>query len=215
MRKSVILVAGLVATLVIGVASRTEASSPPVPPEDEIVASFEAWAETQGTPVDQPACVVSVTSDGTPMIVCYGLTGDVNTTGYDGVIVVFAVTVEGALEFRPFPLEGAGSSTPASTTVITTVVTSTLAASTGDLGTSFGDGTWLVGTDIAPGTYRTEVPEGDPFCVWKRLSGFSGEYDDTITGDIVDVAGQTFVEIAPTDVAFTSEQCGTWELQSS
>lgn len=78
--------------------------------------------------------------------------------------------------------------------------------------TSFGDGTHLVGTDIKPGTYRAQASEG---CYWERLSGLSGQSNDTIANDYVGSSGQVVVTIAATDVAFHTEDCGTWTLAGS
>jgi hypothetical protein len=75
--------------------------------------------------------------------------------------------------------------------------------------TSFGDGVWLIGVDIAPGTYRTTLKGG--YCMWERLSGLSGTYDDVIAFDSPD-GGQALVTIAPSDVAFSTDGCGEWGL---
>jgi hypothetical protein len=71
--------------------------------------------------------------------------------------------------------------------------------------TSFDDGIWLVGEDIAAGTYRAE---GDG-CYWARLSGVSGELDDVIANG--NPSGPAIVRIAKSDHAFESQRCGTWE----
>lgn len=73
---------------------------------------------------------------------------------------------------------------------------------------NFGDGSWRVGEDIDPGTYRAE---GSDACYWERLSGFSGELGDIISNDFS--SGPTTVTIAEGDAGFTSQRCGTWELQ--
>jgi hypothetical protein len=76
--------------------------------------------------------------------------------------------------------------------------------------TSFGEGTWLVNVDIAPGTYRTQV-DGDGIwdsCYWARLSDLSGELDAILANE--NVSGQGLVTIEPTDVAF--ETGCTWTL---
>ena len=72
-------------------------------------------------------------------------------------------------------------------------------------GTSFGDGTQIVGVDIAAGTYRTD---GSDSCYWKRLSGFGGTMDDIIANDLP--TGPAVVTISASDAAFSSEHCGTW-----
>jgi hypothetical protein len=77
--------------------------------------------------------------------------------------------------------------------------------------TSFGDGTWLVGVDIAPGTYRTTVPGNG--CMWQRLSGLSGTYEDIIAWGAPN-SGQALVAIAPSDLAFSTDACGEWSLLS-
>jgi hypothetical protein len=67
----------------------------------------------------------------------------------------------------------------------------------------FGDGTYIVGTDIAPGTWRNDAPQG---CYWSRLRGFSGQMGDLITN----ANGKGIVTIATTDKGFKSHRCGTW-----
>ena len=72
------------------------------------------------------------------------------------------------------------------------------------------DGVWRVGEDIQPGIYRTIPPE-DPLgvgCSWSRLSGLSGELSDIIASEFSEDPIQ--VEIAVNDIAFKSQNCGTW-----
>lgn len=68
----------------------------------------------------------------------------------------------------------------------------------------FGDGTYVVGTDIAPGTWRADSPER---CYWARLRGFSGQTDDSIASAY---AGRAIVTITAADKGFKSRRCGTW-----
>jgi hypothetical protein len=77
--------------------------------------------------------------------------------------------------------------------------------------TSFGPGVHVVGTDIQPGTYRTDGPGGGQLdlCYWARLSGLSGEFDDIITNGVPQ--GPATVEIAGSDAAFETSGC-EWEL---
>ena len=72
--------------------------------------------------------------------------------------------------------------------------------------TSFGDGTYIVGTDIEPGTYRNSGGNG---CYHERISGFSGELTDIISNE--NTNAPAVVQIAPTDAGFESKRCGTWE----
>jgi hypothetical protein len=71
-------------------------------------------------------------------------------------------------------------------------------------------GTWLVGDQVAPGTYRTDAALG---CYWERLRDFSGSTASVIASDIVARAGPTFVNVLPGDTGFSSHGgCGTWTL---
>ncbi len=68
-----------------------------------------------------------------------------------------------------------------------------------------GDGTYVVGSDIAPGTY---VTTGAPGCYWERLSGLGGTFSEIITNGASE--GQQYVAISPTDAGFSTEGCATW-----
>ncbi len=70
----------------------------------------------------------------------------------------------------------------------------------------FGDGTWFVGDEIAPGLWRNSDSSGG--CYWERRSGFSWSLDDIIANGF-STAIQT-VAIAADDAGFFSERCGTW-----
>ena len=74
--------------------------------------------------------------------------------------------------------------------------------------TTFGDGMYIVGTDIMPGIYRNTGAQG---CYFARLRGFGNTTDDIIANDNVDT--QTIVTIAPSDKGFESRGCGTWTKQ--
>jgi cell division protein FtsB len=79
------------------------------------------------------------------------------------------------------------------------------ATATLDANTFAGDGTFVVGTDIQPGTYRSSA---SPSCYWARLSGLDGSVDSIIANDNTD--GPVVVTIAPTDKAFTDARCGSF-----
>ena len=69
----------------------------------------------------------------------------------------------------------------------------------------FGAGTYILGTDIAPGVYASS---GTGLCSWARLGSFGGKRVDAIeSGSAV---GRQQVTIAPLDAGFTSKGCGTW-----
>ena len=66
------------------------------------------------------------------------------------------------------------------------------------------DGTWLVGTDIKPGTYRSSS-DGD--CYWARLKNTSGDFDAILANGN---GGNQVVTIKKTDKAFESARCAPW-----
>ena len=72
------------------------------------------------------------------------------------------------------------------------------------------DAVLLVGTDIAPGTYRTQGAV-DGYCMCSRHSSASGgSMDDIIASDGAR-SGQLIVTIEPTDVRFRTRGCAPWE----
>lgn len=75
-----------------------------------------------------------------------------------------------------------------------------------DSTTKFGEGTFIVGTDLEPGQWRSTGADG---CYWARLSNFQGDLESIIANDNVD--GPTIVQIAPSDRGFESTRCGSWE----
>lgn len=70
----------------------------------------------------------------------------------------------------------------------------------------FGDGTYIVGTDIASGTWRTT---GKPGCYWERLGTFTGGLESILANE--NESGAAVVTIQAGDKGFTSRRCGTWE----
>ena len=79
-------------------------------------------------------------------------------------------------------------------------------------GQPFGGGTFLVGSEIAPGRYRT-APQTDRTCHWRRLSGFSGFRSSHLGYQRVESgSGHAIVDIAPSDVGFSSRGCGIWSI---
>lgn len=67
------------------------------------------------------------------------------------------------------------------------------------------DGTYQVGTDIAPGTYTSAGPANDVACYWKRTS------DGSLVDNAMTKQPQT-VRIEATDTSFTTSHCQTWEM---
>jgi hypothetical protein len=74
--------------------------------------------------------------------------------------------------------------------------------------TSFGAGTYVVRTDIVPGTYRSAGPAGGLFCNWARLKDTSGDFAAIIANG--NSGGPTTVTISNSDGAFETSGCNTW-----
>ena len=68
----------------------------------------------------------------------------------------------------------------------------------------FGDGTYIVGLDIAPGRWRASDTGRN--CIWARLAGFTHEVSEFLMWGFGEIA-----DIAASDVGFWTEGCGTWE----
>ena len=69
-------------------------------------------------------------------------------------------------------------------------------------------GMWLVGSQIAPGTYRSTASLG---CYWERLRDFTSSHESVIAADTSGSSATVFVTIVPTDAGFMSTaECGTW-----
>jgi hypothetical protein len=73
-----------------------------------------------------------------------------------------------------------------------------------------GDGTFVVGTEIQPGKYKTAGPSEDSFgmCYWARMKDTDGDFEGIIANG--NPAGQTTITIKKTDGAFQSTGCQPW-----
>ena len=114
----------------------------------------------------------------------------------------------------PVPTTAAAATT---TTVFATTTsplkTTTVAATTKPASAAVtlpGDGTYLVGTDIKPGLYKTSgpAPGGAGNCYWERDKDLDGTIDSI--ADNGNTAGQATVKVAVTDKAFTTSGCADW-----
>jgi hypothetical protein len=84
--------------------------------------------------------------------------------------------------------------------------TNNLAPITSSRTAAFGGGTYIVGTDIAAGTWKSSGGTG---CYWEREKGFSGSINDVITNDFLDTSA--VVTIKSSDRGFkATETCGLW-----
>lgn len=76
--------------------------------------------------------------------------------------------------------------------------------------TSFGDGTWEIGRDIAAGTYSTTVPADSFGCYWETDKDANGTLDSIVANDNV-VAGGRAVVVANGKAKWLKVNgCGTW-----
>ena len=71
-----------------------------------------------------------------------------------------------------------------------------------------GDGTFVVGEDIQPGTYKSDGQSG---CYWARLSGLGGDLGDIIANDNTD--GPVTITVAPSDAALELSGCAEFVRQ--
>lgn len=71
--------------------------------------------------------------------------------------------------------------------------------------TEFKDGQYIVGRDIAPGTYKSE----GSVMYWARLSNFTGSMDSLLANGIPE--GPVIVEIKSTDAGFQTSGGGSWK----
>ena len=81
-------------------------------------------------------------------------------------------------------------------------------------GNPFGDGDYLVGYEVAPGTYVASPPAGQT-CRWAVVKGFhgldaSGRDPDFVRGASTTAAAPVAV-IEPGNFGFTSQGCGQWQ----
>jgi hypothetical protein len=74
--------------------------------------------------------------------------------------------------------------------------------------TTFGEGKFVVGTDIAPGTYRTSGPAGKLDCYWERLKDTRSDTDSIIANSLG--RAPATVTIDRTDAAFQTRWCSPW-----
>jgi hypothetical protein len=107
-----------------------------------------------------------------------------------------------------------GSSQPAATVTSTVEITKTVTVTAppppfAPKTVMETDGTYRVGIDIVPGTYRSAgpSPEGGSDCYWARLSSLNSTH--IIDSNIG--TGPQVVMIAPSDKAFLTRSCQTWQ----
>ncbi|MGW7525612.1 hypothetical protein [Streptomyces sp. NPDC054783] len=70
-------------------------------------------------------------------------------------------------------------------------------------------GMFKVGTDIAPGTYRSTGNTADDNCYWERTKDAAHGLNSVIAND--NVTGTAVVTISPSDAYFKTNGCGGWK----
>lgn len=97
---------------------------------------------------------------------------------------------------------------PVPTVTVTTRVTVTRKAAAAAVGASFGgEGTFLVGTDIRPGTYRAPAASSGN-CYWERMRDLTGSMNSTIAND--NTSGPVLITVKSTDKAVKVSGCSTF-----
>ncbi|HEY2222487.1 hypothetical protein [Actinomycetospora sp.] len=76
------------------------------------------------------------------------------------------------------------------------------------VGATFSAGTYEVGTEIKPGTYKTT---GSSFCYFERLKDLNGDLDSIVTNEIVN--GQGSMKVASSDKYVKFDGSCTWTKQ--
>ena len=74
-----------------------------------------------------------------------------------------------------------------------------------------GDGLFIVGKDIAPGTYATAGPVGDHRCYWRRMNNPDPHAKNNVIDSAMSAKPQV-VLIDATDKAFKTSGCQPWHV---
>jgi hypothetical protein len=92
------------------------------------------------------------------------------------------------------------------TAIVLLAASGSTALAFGAISASFdGSGTYRVGRDVAPGTYRSL---GGSDCYWARLNSISGGLESVVVVD--SPQGPTLVRIKRTDKVFETSGCARW-----
>lgn len=71
-----------------------------------------------------------------------------------------------------------------------------------------GEGEYVVGEDIKPGTYKTAGPEGEFGCYWERAKDASGEFDSIIANNNLEGPGRVTLKKGE---YFKTNRCQEWK----
>lgn len=106
-------------------------------------------------------------------------------------------------------MEAAKPSVAATTTkVAASAATTTKAAATAGATTGIKDGTYLVGIDIAPGTWKSDGGMASDSLCYAQTTDKAGK---TIEGTVGLGGGSVTFKISPDAYKFMADGCGTWK----
>lgn len=125
-----------------------------------------------------------------------------------GIAVLIGIIANNASRTREPQLTHPSAPIPSRSQALAPTVQPTLPP-TGPL-TTFGDGVWEVGVDIAPGKYKTSGPDGSN-CYYSRLQENNGTLRDILDNGNSD--GPVTITIKDSDGYFESRGCNDWVLQ--
>jgi hypothetical protein len=118
--------------------------------------------------------------------------------------VCLLATVFGGLFGNMFTNDSPAAPVPPSTAATPTGVQTSPAE-------QFGDGQWLVGTDIRPGVYVVNVRADSTGCAWERDSSTDGTADSVLESGVGSPGQHLVIKIKSTDKLFHSQGCGAWK----
>ncbi|MFF1547843.1 hypothetical protein [Streptomyces sp. NPDC058291] len=107
---------------------------------------------------------------------------------------------------RTAPGEAATAAAPAVTKTVTAQPKK--AAPAGPATTFSGEGEYLVGEDVKPGTYKTAGSEGEFGCYWERAKNASGEFDSIIANNNLEGPGRVTLNKGE---YFKTNRCQEWK----
>ncbi|NUV60431.1 hypothetical protein G6W55_12125 [Streptomyces sp. CAI-85] len=101
-----------------------------------------------------------------------------------------------------------GKAAPAPTVTETVTARPKKTEAAGPATTFSGEGEYLVGEDIKPGTYKTAGPEGEFGCYWERAKDASGEFEAIIANNNLEGPGRVTLNKGE---YFKTNRCGEWK----
>jgi hypothetical protein len=161
---------------------------------------------TVATPLPQVEQPISAASSGTPV----HKPGERKRWIITGALLLFVIAIVANLAtIAVMAHRGEPALIPTARAPVQTIpVPAAPQAAPPGLATTFGAGRFIVGTDIAAGTYRSNGPSGHLDCYWERLKDTNGGTDSIIANNLG--KGPATVTIDEHDGAFQTRWCNTW-----